>query len=59
MTSKGIDLNLRLYCKDCKDPIPNIVENFAAGDMICGNCGIYFFKDIFLKMIFFYLLIDN
>ncbi|ORX57155.1 cyclin-like protein [Piromyces finnis] len=38
--SKGVDLNLRLYCKDCKDPIPNIVENFAAGDMICGNCGL-------------------
>jgi len=40
MSAKGIDLNLRLYCKDCKDPIPNIVENFAAGDMICGNCGL-------------------
>jgi len=40
MTSKGIDLNLRLFCKDCKDPIPNIVENFAAGDLICGNCGL-------------------
>jgi len=40
MTGKGIDLNLRLYCKDCKDPVPNIVENFAAGDMICGNCGL-------------------
>jgi len=40
MSSRGIDLNLRLYCKDCKDPIPNIVENFAAGDLICGNCGL-------------------
>lgn len=40
MSGKGIDLNLRLFCKDCKDPIPNIVEDFAAGDMICGNCGL-------------------
>jgi len=40
MTGKKVDLNLRLYCKDCKDPVPNIVENFAAGDLICGNCGL-------------------
>lgn len=34
------DLNLRLSCKECKDPIPNIVEDFAQGDLICGNCGL-------------------
>lgn len=35
-----LDLNLRLICRDCKDPVPNIVEDFAAGDLICGNCGL-------------------
>ena len=34
-----IDLNLKLICRDCRDPIPNIVEDFSAGDLICGNCG--------------------
>ncbi|TPX64473.1 hypothetical protein SpCBS45565_g05850 [Spizellomyces sp. 'palustris'] len=34
------DLNLRLVCQDCQDPVPNIVEDFAAGDLICGNCGL-------------------
>jgi len=38
--TENVDLNLKLYCKDCKDPIPNIVENFAAGDLVCGNCGL-------------------
>ena len=35
-----IDLNLRLFCRDCRDQVPNIVEDFAAGDLICGNCGL-------------------
>jgi len=33
-------LNLKLICRDCKDPVPNIVEDFAQGDLICGNCGL-------------------
>lgn len=36
----GQDLNLRLECRDCKDQIPNIVEDFSAGDLVCGNCGL-------------------
>jgi transcription initiation factor TFIIB len=41
MSQKGkIDLNLKLICRDCRDSIPNIVEDFAAGDLICGNCGL-------------------
>ncbi|KAJ3254873.1 transcription initiation factor IIB [Boothiomyces macroporosus] len=40
MDTKKIDLNLRLFCTDCRDPIPNIIEDFAAGDLICGNCGL-------------------
>jgi len=34
-----VDINVRLMCADCRDPVPNIVEDFAAGDLICGNCG--------------------
>jgi len=35
------DLNIYLNCKDCKDSI--IVENFAAGEIVCENCGIYYY----------------
>ncbi|KAJ3250970.1 transcription initiation factor IIB [Boothiomyces macroporosus] len=34
------DLNLYLICSDCRDEIPNIVEDFARGDLICGSCGL-------------------
>ncbi|KAJ3186564.1 transcription initiation factor IIB [Gaertneriomyces sp. JEL0708] len=34
------DLNLRLVCTDCRDPVPNIVEEFSQGDLVCGNCGL-------------------
>lgn len=27
-------------CKDCKEIPPNIVEEFASGDMVCGSCGL-------------------
>jgi transcription initiation factor TFIIB len=39
-TKPQINLNYRLKCRDCQDEIPNIVEDFAAGDLICGNCGL-------------------
>lgn len=29
-----------LQCPDCRDPIPNIVEDFASGDYVCGDCGL-------------------
>jgi len=35
-----VDLNVKLMCRDCKDPIPNIVEDFKQGDLVCGNCGL-------------------
>ncbi|KAI8909562.1 hypothetical protein EDD86DRAFT_275602 [Gorgonomyces haynaldii] len=35
-----IDMNLRLMCPRCKNPTPNIVEDFKAGDLICGDCGV-------------------
>ena len=31
---------MRLICKDCKEDPPNLVEDFAAGDTICGSCGL-------------------
>ncbi|KAJ3119374.1 transcription initiation factor IIB [Nowakowskiella sp. JEL0407] len=37
---KQIDLNLRLICRDCKEFPPNIVEDFSAGDLVCGSCGL-------------------
>jgi len=33
------DLAVRLICPDCQDPNPSIVESFASGDLVCGNCG--------------------
>ncbi|KAI4093888.1 MAG: hypothetical protein L6R37_007325 [Teloschistes peruensis] len=34
------NLTMRVICKDCKEDPPNVVEDFAAGDMICGSCGL-------------------
>lgn len=31
---------MRLICKDCKEDPPNIVEDFSAGDTVCGSCGL-------------------
>jgi len=36
----GPDLAVRLICPECKDPNPNIVEEFASGDLVCGTCGL-------------------
>jgi len=33
------DLNVALICPDCKENPPNLVEEFSAGDTICGSCG--------------------
>lgn len=37
-------LTLSLICPDCRDPSPKIVENFSAGDLLCGDCGKLSFK---------------
>ncbi len=29
-----------ITCPQCRDPHPNIIEDFAAGDLICGDCGV-------------------
>ncbi|EKM59113.1 uncharacterized protein PHACADRAFT_249341 [Phanerochaete carnosa HHB-10118-sp] len=36
----GPDLAVRLICPDCRDPSPNIVEEFSSGDLVCGTCGL-------------------
>jgi len=33
-------LAVRLICPECRDPNPNIVEEFGSGDLVCGNCGL-------------------
>jgi hypothetical protein len=55
----AMNLNFKLMCRDCRDPIPNIVEDFSAGDLICGSCGelllyqrnnfIFLYKIVFFK----------
>lgn len=33
------DLQFRVVCQDCRNPTPNLVEDFASGDVICRDCG--------------------
>lgn len=33
------NLNMQMICPHCKENPPNLVEEFAAGDMVCGSCG--------------------
>jgi transcription initiation factor TFIIB len=34
------NLNVKLICKDCREDPPDLVEDHASGDMICGSCGL-------------------
>lgn len=34
------DLNNTLYCPDCREIPPNLVEEFSSGDMVCQSCGV-------------------
>lgn len=34
------NLNVRVCCPDCKVIPPNIIEEFASGDLVCGDCGL-------------------
>lgn len=34
------NLSTRLICPECKEDPPNLVEEYAAGDMVCGDCGL-------------------
>lgn len=33
------DLSYRVICPECQNPNPNLEEDFAAGDVICRDCG--------------------
>lgn len=33
------DLAIRLICPDCRNPSPNLVEEYGSGDVLCGDCG--------------------
>ncbi|KAJ2465086.1 transcription initiation factor IIB, partial [Coemansia sp. RSA 2322] len=32
--------NVVLMCTNCRNPVPNIVEDFASGDTVCEDCGL-------------------
>lgn len=34
------NLNFKMICKECKEDPPDLVEDHASGDMICGSCGL-------------------
>ncbi|KAM3413546.1 hypothetical protein BST61_g11535 [Cercospora zeina] len=34
------NLNVRLICKDCREDPPDLREDHASGDLICGSCGL-------------------
>lgn len=34
------NLNINLICPDCRISPPHIVEEFASGDLVCGDCGL-------------------
>lgn len=34
------NLNVHMICPECREFPPNLVENFAEGDTVCGSCGI-------------------
>ncbi|KAJ2548800.1 transcription initiation factor IIB [Coemansia sp. RSA 1933] len=31
---------IKLICKDCRNPVPNLIEDFKSGDYVCGDCGL-------------------
>lgn len=35
-----LDLAVRLICPECRDPHPNIEEEFSSGDLVCRGCGL-------------------
>ncbi|KAJ1564524.1 transcription initiation factor IIB, partial [Cladochytrium tenue] len=35
-----LDLSNKIICAFCKNPHPNIIEEFAQGDLVCGDCGL-------------------
>ncbi|KAF2110492.1 hypothetical protein BDV96DRAFT_667517 [Lophiotrema nucula] len=33
------DLNILMICPDCQENPPNLVEEYAQGEIVCGSCG--------------------
>lgn len=33
------EISYKLICPQCRNPTPNLIEEFAAGDLVCGDCG--------------------
>ncbi|KAJ1901008.1 transcription initiation factor IIB [Kickxella alabastrina] len=40
LTSPDKKWSVVLTCSDCRKEPPNIVEDFASGDLVCGDCGL-------------------
>lgn len=34
------NLNVHLICPECQDNPPNLVDEYASGDTVCGTCGL-------------------
>ncbi|KAF2843177.1 cyclin-like protein [Patellaria atrata CBS 101060] len=34
------NLNIHLICPDCRESPPDLVEEFASGDVVCASCGL-------------------
>jgi transcription initiation factor TFIIB len=33
------EIAYKLMCPQCRNPTPNLIEEFSAGDLVCGDCG--------------------
>lgn len=34
------NLSVKLICKECREDPPDLVEDHASGDLVCGSCGL-------------------
>lgn len=37
--STKVDYNYKVMCRDCQNPVPNLFEDYASGDIVCRDCG--------------------
>ncbi|KAJ2851172.1 transcription initiation factor IIB [Coemansia brasiliensis] len=43
MASKSASASMfsvQLICRNCRDDIPHIIEDFSSGELVCGDCGL-------------------
>lgn len=38
-TLRRAEITYKLMCPQCRNPTPNLIEEFSAGDLVCGDCG--------------------